>query len=47
MRCWSREELVPLFERAGFATVDVLPGVDEDVVVYVASRHGDLQPLPR
>lgn len=47
MRCWERDELLALFERSGFPRVDVLPGVDENIVVYVASRDGDLQPLPR
>jgi SAM-dependent methyltransferase len=47
MRRWTRDEIVAALHGAGFATVDVLPGVDEDVLVYVASRDGDLQPLPR
>jgi hypothetical protein len=47
MRSWYREELLLLFERSGFVRVDVMPGVDENIVVYVASRDGDLQPLPR
>jgi SAM-dependent methyltransferase len=47
MRQWYREELVPLLERHGFEHVRVEPGVDERIVVYVASRDGDLQPLPR
>jgi SAM-dependent methyltransferase len=47
MRQWYRDELVPLLERSGFARVDVLPGVDETIVVYVASRDGDLQPVQR
>lgn len=47
MRCWYRDELLPLLERSGFARVDVLPGVDENVVAYVASRDEDLQSLPR
>jgi SAM-dependent methyltransferase len=47
MRWWTREELVPLLEGAGFERIDVLDGVDENIVVYVASRHGDLQPLQR
>jgi SAM-dependent methyltransferase len=37
MRQWYRDELVPLLHEAGFATVDVLPGVDENTRVYVAS----------
>jgi trans-aconitate methyltransferase len=47
MRQWYRHELVPLLERNGFANVEVKPGVDERIVVYVASRDEDLQPLPR
>jgi SAM-dependent methyltransferase len=47
MRCWTRDELVPLLERHGLRLRDVHDGVDEHIVVYVASRHGDLQPLPR
>jgi len=38
-RQWYREELVPLLHGAGFATVDVLTGVDENTLVYVASRR--------
>jgi len=44
MRQWYRDELVPLLHAAGFGTVDVLAGIDENTYVYVASRHGDLQP---
>jgi SAM-dependent methyltransferase len=47
LRQWYRDELVPLLHQAGFRHVDVQPGVDETFVVYVASRDGDLQPLPR
>jgi SAM-dependent methyltransferase len=47
MRQWYRDELLALFERSGFPQVEVMPGVDENIVVYVASRDGDLQPLPR
>jgi SAM-dependent methyltransferase len=39
MRQWYRDELVPLFEAAGFATVDVLSGVVDDTLVYVARRQ--------
>jgi SAM-dependent methyltransferase len=39
MRQWYRDELVPLLERSGFASVEVKPGVDETIVVYIASRH--------
>ena len=38
MRQWSRNELVPLLERTGFAAVDVKKGADEHTLVYVASR---------
>ena len=37
MRQWYREELVPLFHDAGFAGLDVLQGVDENTLVYVAT----------
>jgi SAM-dependent methyltransferase len=47
LRQWYRDELVPLLHDAGFAHVDVKDGVDETIVVYVASKDGDLQPLPR
>jgi hypothetical protein len=38
MRQWYRDELVPLLHGAGFATVDVRTGVDENTLVYVAKR---------
>ena len=38
MRQWYRDELVPLLQGVGFGTVDVLPGIDEDTLVYVATR---------
>lgn len=41
MRQWYRDELVPLLYDTGFATVDVLSGVDEDTFVYVATRRDD------
>jgi hypothetical protein len=47
MRMWTREELLSLLERHGFEHVEVKPGVDERIAVYVASRDGDLQRLPR
>ena len=47
MRFWSRDELVPLLERNGLIVRDIRDGVDENIVVYVASRDGDLQPLHR
>jgi SAM-dependent methyltransferase len=43
MRFWYRDELVPRLRDAGFASVDVSAGIDENTVVYVASRdatHG-------
>ena len=46
MRCWTRDELLPLLERSGFANITVMSGVEERIAVYVASRDGDLQPLP-
>jgi hypothetical protein len=39
MRQWYRNELVPLLHGAGFASVDVLPGIDENTRVYVAVRE--------
>ncbi|HZT94240.1 MAG TPA: class I SAM-dependent methyltransferase [Gaiellaceae bacterium] len=39
MRQWYRDELVPLVHDAGFSAVDVLDGVNEDTLVYVATRH--------
>ena len=38
MRQWYRDELVPLLHDTGFASVDVLPGVDENTWVYKAAR---------
>jgi SAM-dependent methyltransferase len=40
MRQWYRDELVPLLHDAGFAAVDVLSGIDEHTLVYVATRRG-------
>jgi SAM-dependent methyltransferase len=37
MRQWYRDELVPLLHGVGFATVNVLTGVDENTLVYVAT----------
>jgi SAM-dependent methyltransferase len=39
MRQWYREELVPLLHDAGFASLDVLDGVDENTLVYLATRQ--------
>jgi hypothetical protein len=36
MRQWHRDALVLLLHGAGFATVDVHTGVDENTLVYVA-----------
>lgn len=47
MRMWERDELVALLERNGLHVRDVHDGVDENIVVYVASRDGDLQSVPR
>ena len=38
MRQWYREELLPMLHDAGFASVDVLPGVHENRLVYLADR---------
>ena len=38
MRFWYRDELVPLLEEAGFAAIDVFPGIDEHTLVYSATR---------
>jgi len=38
-RQWYRDELVPLLHGAGFATLDVRTGVDENTLVYVARRR--------
>lgn len=47
MRQWYRDELVPLLERTGFATVDVMAGVDEHTLVYVATRDEGSEARPR
>jgi hypothetical protein len=39
MRQWYRDELVPLLYDAGFASVDVLPGVDENTWVSRCARE--------
>jgi len=41
MRQWYRHELVPLLREAGFSTVDVHSGSDENTVLYVATRTGE------
>jgi SAM-dependent methyltransferase len=38
MRFWYRDELVPLLEEAGFAAINVQPGIDEHTLVYSATR---------
>jgi SAM-dependent methyltransferase len=38
MRFWYREELVPMFEAAGFGAIRVLSGIDEHTLVYLATR---------
>ena len=38
MRQWYRDELLPLLTTCGFSTVDVLSGVDEHTLVYIATR---------
>ena len=47
MRQWTREELLSLLGRGGFVEVRVLPGVEERITVYVASRDGGLRPPAR
>ena len=42
MRQWYRDELVPLLQDVGFTAVDVIAGIDQNTLVYVASRHGDV-----
>jgi SAM-dependent methyltransferase len=39
MRQWYREELLPMLHDAGFASVDVLTGVHENTLVYLAERR--------
>jgi SAM-dependent methyltransferase len=39
MRQWYRDELAPLLHDAGFAVVRVLPGIDENTMIYVATRR--------
>jgi SAM-dependent methyltransferase len=39
MRQWYRYELVPLLRDSGFATVQVVPGVSDDTLVYIATRE--------
>jgi len=39
MRQWYRDELVPMLLNAGFGSVEVLPGVDENTRVYIAARE--------
>ncbi len=38
MRQWYRDELVPQLHDTGFAGVDVLDGVNENTIVYLATR---------
>jgi hypothetical protein len=38
MRMWFRDELVMAMRHAGFRSVDVSPGVEERILVYVARR---------
>jgi SAM-dependent methyltransferase len=39
MRFWYRDELVPLLEETGFVDIRVLRGIDEQTLVYIASRE--------
>jgi SAM-dependent methyltransferase len=41
MRQWYRDELEPLLHDTGFAAVEVLPGLDEHTLVYVATRQAE------
>jgi SAM-dependent methyltransferase len=41
MRQWYRDELVPLLHDVGFVTIDVVAGIDENVLVYVANTEGE------
>ena len=36
MRQWYRDELTPMLHDAGFVSIDVLAGVDENTLVYLA-----------
>jgi SAM-dependent methyltransferase len=47
MRQWYAPQIAALLESAGFADVRVRAGVDEGIAVYVASKDGNLQPVPR
>jgi hypothetical protein len=38
MRVWFRDELVMAIRHVGFRSVDVSPGVEERVLVYVARK---------
>jgi SAM-dependent methyltransferase len=38
MRMWFRDELVMAMRHAGFRSVDVAPGAEEDFLVYVARK---------
>jgi SAM-dependent methyltransferase len=38
MRWWVREELLPALERVGFRSVEVRPGVEERIAVYICRR---------
>ena len=39
VRQWYRDEVVPLLQGAGFASVEVTHGVDESTLVYLATRE--------
>jgi SAM-dependent methyltransferase len=41
MRQWCRDELVPLLHDVGFVSVDVVAGIDENVLVYVATTEDE------
>lgn len=39
LRQWYRDELVPLLQAAGFARIEVIAGIPENTLVYVADRR--------
>jgi hypothetical protein len=38
MRMWFRDELVMAMRHAGFRSVNVAPGLEEGILVYVARK---------
>jgi SAM-dependent methyltransferase len=41
MRQWYGDELVPLLHDVGFVAVDIVAGIDENMLVYVATTEGE------